>query len=783
MLRLAARRAAGPDDPRPVPAGRRARAGAVRRACSASATCCAPPSSSSRCRSRRVAVVVAHPLPAGLRRGSLDPPRVEAGHPSTVQLQLDNVSRLPSGVLLMEDALPYALGGRPRFVLDRVEPRGVREVTYPVRSDVARPLPRRAAVGAPDRPVRPVRAGPLVRQLRRAGRHAGAVPAAAPCGSAATGPAAATPRRARSPSAAATTPPPASTATATTCARSTGSPPPAIGELMVRREEQPFQSRATLLLDSRGRRPPRRRPRLVLRVRRSARSARIGVTLAARRLRPVDAARRRRGRRAARRPAHRGPAARRARRRAHLRAPHARRRRRGAAQRRARRRARRGRSARSTSTRPSAWRGCAPARRSASPSCSTPTAGRRCPRAPRAAAVAAHDDVCHLLAGAGWRVLPVAHGTSLASVWPLAGGSGRTGLGPRRRAHAVRSRAMTTRDRLTLAAALAVALATSALRPVYEDLGWLLPVLGAVVAVSGAAALARLGVAPRGLQPVRRRCSRLLAYTALTFAGSTLAYGLCRRSTRAASLASTFRDGHGARSRCSRRRCRRRPSWSCSPSSAPARSRSSSTRSPSSCARSPSSGLPLLVLFAVPVGRAARRHRRAWPFVARRRRLARPAAGRRQRPRRPLGHAAAQRPRVADRPEPRPGGPAHRRRGARRRASSSRCSCPGLDGRLLGGDGTGSGLGGSRTTTTYNPLTRLAGQLQQPTAQELLTYRTTEGADYLRLTTLDRFDPDSGWSSSELSADIDDDRGAGRRSPRRSGRSAADRARSRSRST
>ena len=55
---------------------------------------------------------------------SLDPPRVEAGRSSTVRLRLDNVSRLPSGVLLMEDALPYALGGRPRFVLDRVEPAG-----------------------------------------------------------------------------------------------------------------------------------------------------------------------------------------------------------------------------------------------------------------------------------------------------------------------------------------------------------------------------------------------------------------------------------------------------------------------------------------------------------------------------------------------------------------------------------------------------------------------------------------------------------------------------------
>lgn len=66
----------------------------------------------------------------------VDPPRVPAGSPATVRLHLDNVSRLPSGVLLMEDALPAALGGRPRFVLDRIEPGGARDVSYPVRSDL-----------------------------------------------------------------------------------------------------------------------------------------------------------------------------------------------------------------------------------------------------------------------------------------------------------------------------------------------------------------------------------------------------------------------------------------------------------------------------------------------------------------------------------------------------------------------------------------------------------------------------------------------------------------------
>ena len=52
---------------------------------------------------------------------------------------------------------------------------------------------------------------------------------------------------------------------------------------------------------------------------------------------------------------------------------------------------------------------------------------------------------------------------------------------------------------------------------------------------------------------------------------------------------------------------------------------------------------------------------------------------------------------------------------------------PGLDGRLLG-EGSGVGANGSRTTTTYNPITRLAGQLRLPEPVTLLTYRTTTGA-------------------------------------------------------
>ncbi|MDJ0383368.1 DUF58 domain-containing protein [Streptomyces sp. G-G2] len=70
----------------------------------------------------------------GSRR--LTPMRVPAGAEARVQLRMDNVSRLPTGLLMLQDRVPYVLGPRPRFVLDRVEPGGRREVSYRVRSDL-----------------------------------------------------------------------------------------------------------------------------------------------------------------------------------------------------------------------------------------------------------------------------------------------------------------------------------------------------------------------------------------------------------------------------------------------------------------------------------------------------------------------------------------------------------------------------------------------------------------------------------------------------------------------
>ncbi|MGW7056232.1 DUF58 domain-containing protein [Streptomyces sp. NPDC054887] len=71
---------------------------------------------------------------AGSRR--LTPSRAPTGSEARVRLRLDNVSRLPTGLLMLQDRVPYVLGPRPRFVLDRVEAGGRREVSYRVRSDL-----------------------------------------------------------------------------------------------------------------------------------------------------------------------------------------------------------------------------------------------------------------------------------------------------------------------------------------------------------------------------------------------------------------------------------------------------------------------------------------------------------------------------------------------------------------------------------------------------------------------------------------------------------------------
>jgi uncharacterized protein (DUF58 family) len=88
-----------------------------------------------------VAVPLLSALGAGRARYRLScarrviPARVPVGQPAEMTVRLTNVSRLRTGLLLAEDSLPYALGSKPRFVLDGIGGGGSREFRYQVRSD------------------------------------------------------------------------------------------------------------------------------------------------------------------------------------------------------------------------------------------------------------------------------------------------------------------------------------------------------------------------------------------------------------------------------------------------------------------------------------------------------------------------------------------------------------------------------------------------------------------------------------------------------------------------
>jgi uncharacterized protein (DUF58 family) len=60
----------------------------------------------------------------------VDPPRVSAGQQARVELRVDNTGRLPTPALLGEETLPSSLGQGPRFTFARVEPGGSRRATY-----------------------------------------------------------------------------------------------------------------------------------------------------------------------------------------------------------------------------------------------------------------------------------------------------------------------------------------------------------------------------------------------------------------------------------------------------------------------------------------------------------------------------------------------------------------------------------------------------------------------------------------------------------------------------
>ena len=179
------------------------------------------------------------------------PSRVPAGQPATARLVLENVSFLPTGLLLLEDEVPYTLGGRPRFTVDRVGPGQHRVVHYPIRSDARgryRIGPLRLRLADPFGLVELTRSFTAVDMLT-------VVPAVHPLPSIKLGGAWESGGESVSRSVAIRGDDDAATREYRNGDdlrkvhwRSTAR----VGKLMVRREERPWQARATLLLDTRS---------------------------------------------------------------------------------------------------------------------------------------------------------------------------------------------------------------------------------------------------------------------------------------------------------------------------------------------------------------------------------------------------------------------------------------------------------------------------------------------------------------------------------------------------
>ena len=320
---------------------------------------------------------------------------------------------------------------------------------------------------------------------------------------------------------------------------------------------------------------------------------------------------------------------------------------------------------------------------------------------------------------------------------------------------------MSVRDRLTLAAALAVALACSALAPLYAGNGWLPETLGGVLLVAAAGGVARRGGLPALAVPPLQALA-VAAYVAVVFAGSTLRGPLPTWRTVAALRALLVQAAVDIEQLAP-----------------PVPSVGSlvlvAVLGAAAVAlvvdllavglqRPALAGLPLLVLLAVPSGLLP--GGLGWlPFtlgaagwlglllVEGTERVGRWGVPLRSAPASSSSHDAdaGSTARVG------------RRIGATALgiAAFVPALVPGLDARLLpgtGGWGDGDATGPSRTVT-YNPVTELQGQLNLPEPRTALRYTTTDPApDYLRLTTLDVFDG-SQWSSSSLEPDVDVDGG------------------------
>jgi uncharacterized protein (DUF58 family) len=179
------------------------------------------------------------------------PTQVEAGHAARVTLALTNDGRMPTGLLLLEDQLPYVLGTRPRFVVDRMGPKWKRQVEYSVRSDLRGKYtvgPMRVRLSDPFGLVEMQRAFQSTASLVVT-PHVSPLPAI-PLSGVWTGSGDNRPRAFATGSAEDVTV--REYRRGDDLRRVHWRSSARVGELMVRREEQPWQSRATLFLDNRA---------------------------------------------------------------------------------------------------------------------------------------------------------------------------------------------------------------------------------------------------------------------------------------------------------------------------------------------------------------------------------------------------------------------------------------------------------------------------------------------------------------------------------------------------
>src|SRR5688572_33360910 len=181
---------------------------------------------------------------------TVTPQLVVAGQPATVELTVSNESRTPTGVLLLEERLPYVLGTRPRFVLEGLGHGWRRHATYQVRSEL------RGQFQIGPMPVRVTDPFGLVELGRtfHATTRLTVTPRTSPLpniplGGAWTGSGDNRPRAFATGSAEDVTV--REYRRGDDLRRVHWRSSAKMGELMVRREEQPWQSRATLFLDNR----------------------------------------------------------------------------------------------------------------------------------------------------------------------------------------------------------------------------------------------------------------------------------------------------------------------------------------------------------------------------------------------------------------------------------------------------------------------------------------------------------------------------------------------------